>query len=66
MSLYYPSLTRSDRAHRREKVIAAYTRREGCSRTLAQRFGFSSDGYVRAFLLEAGVARRPGRPGKPA
>lgn len=59
-----PTLTRADRAYRREKVIRAYLRREGCSRTLAERFGFKSDGYVRAILRAAGVARRPGNLSK--
>ncbi len=55
-----PQLTRTDRAYRREKIIAAY-KRGGCSRTIAALFGMS-DGRVREIVRNAGFARKVGRP----
>lgn len=55
-----PQLTRGDRAHRREKIIAAYLRGE-CSRKIAEMFSMS-DGRIREIVREAGVARRRGNP----
>lgn len=57
----YPLLTRNDRAYRRERIVAFYQREPVGSRAVADHFGLS-DGYVRAVVREAGVARKRGRP----
>lgn len=56
----YPTLTRGDRAYRREKIIRAYVRGQS-SREVAERFDMSG-GYIRHIVREAGVARKAGRP----
>lgn len=59
MSYFYRQLTRTDRAMRREKIVAAYER-GGCSRTVAVQFGVS-DSLVRRAIKSAGVSRKCGR-----
>lgn len=57
-----PTLTREDRAQRRERIIAAYiAMKRGGSRAVAEAFGVN-DRYVRQIVKDAGVARRPGQP----
>lgn len=55
-----PILTRNDRAHRHQRIVAAYSNGR-CSRTVAALFGLS-DSHVRSVLRLYGVQRRPGRP----
>lgn len=53
-------LTRTDRARRHERIVAAY-RGGMTSRDVADTFGMS-DGHVRAVLRLYEAARRVGRP----